>query len=211
VGEDGRYQQSCHYFTILKARYALLLFLTLIGSRGFKGLGLSTNPSGDGRGQAVVDWIYTACALVRREVFERVGLLDENLFFGGDDMELCYRAGQAGWKTVYLPQAEIIHYGNQSAVQVFGEAHSYARARARVIGIDYFLRKNFSALHSYVIRGILGVGSLVIAMLLRVASLLKQGDREIAVRAAHSERMGLACLASMFWRGGKEYSWVRRD
>jgi GT2 family glycosyltransferase len=201
VSQDGEYQQSCHYFTLLKARHALLLFLTLTGSRGWKRLGLFTDPSRDGRQEAEVDWIYTACALMRREVFDRVGLLDEHMFFGGDDMEFCYRAARAGWKTAYLPQVEITHHGDQSAVQVFGDVHGLARARTRVAAVDYFQRKHFSTAHSYVMRSILGLGSFAISLLMRLVLLFDRENQAAATRAFHSWNTGVACLQSMFGKG----------
>jgi len=201
IGEDGEYQQSCHYFTLLKARSALLLFLTLIGSRGWRHLGLSTNPSLDGWQQAEVDWIYTACVLIRREVLDSAGLLDAHMFFGGDDMDFCYRAARAGWKTVYLPQAEITHHGNQSGVQVFGNVHGIARARTRIAALDYFQRKHFTAAHSYVMRSILGVGSLAISLMMRAVLLFDRHNQVAATRATHSWNTARACLESMFGKG----------
>jgi GT2 family glycosyltransferase len=201
VGEDGTYQQSCHYFTVFKVRYALLLLLTLIGSRGGERLGLFTDPSRDGNLETEVDWVYTACALIRREVLDGIGLLDENMFFGGDDMDFCYRAAVAGWKTVYLPQAEIIHHGNQSGVQVYGDVHGLARARTRIAALDYFQRKHFSALHSYIMRSLLGVGSLAISLMMRAVLLMDRQNRAAATRATHSWNTARACLESMFGKG----------
>ena len=201
VDEDGEYQQSCHYFTLLKARHALLLFLTLIGSSGCRRLGLFTNPSQDGRQQAEVDWVYTACTLIRREVFDSVGLLDQHMFFGGDDMEFCYRAGSAGWKTVYLPQAEITHYGNRSGVQVFGDVHGIEKARTRIAAVDYFQRKHFSAAHSYIIRSLLGLGSFAISLMMRAVLLVDGQNQAAATRAVHSWNTGRACLESMLGKG----------
>lgn len=197
VGEDGEFQQNCHYFTILKASYALLLLLTLAGKPGIESLGLHTNPGGDCDRAVEVDWVYTACALVRREVFDGVGLLDENLFFYGDDMDLCYRAHLEGWKTVFLPQAEIIHYGNRSGSQVFGELYSYGRVRARISSLDYFLRKHFGALHSYLIRGIMAIGSMALSAVLGLIWLAKKGDSEMKDRSSYAARLGLACLSSI--------------
>ncbi|MEW6554680.1 MAG: glycosyltransferase family 2 protein [Actinomycetota bacterium] len=198
VSEDGTYQQSCHYFTVFRARYALLLFLTLIGSRGWGRFGLYTDPSRDGSREAEVDWVYTACALIRREVFDTVGLLDEYLFFGGDDLDLCYRAAKAGWKTVYLPQAEIIHHGSRSSVQVFGDLHGLERARTRAAALDHFQRKHFSAAHSYAMRGMLALGSLAISLLLRTRLLFVPADRETAMRAERTWYAARAYLSSMF-------------
>ncbi len=201
VGEDGEYQQSCHYFPLLKARYALLLFLTLIGSRGWRRLGLSTNPSLDGWQETEVDWIYTACVLIRREVFDSAGLLDAHMFFGGDDMEFFYRAARVGWKTVYLPRAEITHHGNQSGVQVFGDVHGIARARTRIAALDYFQRKHFTAVHSYIIRSLLGLGSIAISLMMRAVLLYDRQNQAAATRAMHSWNTARACLESMFGKG----------
>lgn len=49
--------------------------------------------------------------MTRREALEEVGLLDENLFMYGDDLDWSKRFRDAGWKVVYYPEAEAIHYG----------------------------------------------------------------------------------------------------
>jgi GT2 family glycosyltransferase len=166
-------------------------------------LGLQTDPTWGGRQEAEVDWVYTACTLIRREVFEDIGLLDENMFFGGDDMEFCYRAARAGWKTVYLPQAEITHHGNRSGAQVFGDVHGLARARTRIEALDHFQRKHFSAAHSYVMRGMLGLGSFAISLLMRLVLLFDRENQGAATRAFHSWNTGVACLESMFGKGAR--------
>jgi len=81
-----------------------------------------------------VDWVVGACMLVRREAINQVGLLDENLFLYGEEIEWCFRIKKAGWKIVYFPDARIIHYGSGSAKtqnkislyrQAFGETYVY--------------------------------------------------------------------------------------
>jgi GT2 family glycosyltransferase len=49
--------------------------------------------------------------LLRRTAIEKVGLLDDKYFLYGEDIDLCYRIKQAGFKIYYVPRAEIIHYG----------------------------------------------------------------------------------------------------
>lgn len=61
-----------------------------------------------------VDQPMGSCLMLRREVFSRIGLLDENLFLFFEDVDLCLRIKKAGWKIYYLPDAKIIHYGGQS-------------------------------------------------------------------------------------------------
>jgi len=58
-----------------------------------------------------VDFVIGACLMVRREAIEKVGNLDENLFFSNDDLDWCLRIRKAGWQLYFLPQAEVIHHG----------------------------------------------------------------------------------------------------
>jgi len=46
-----------------------------------------------------------ACLLVRREVFEGTGLLDERYRFWYEDVDFCARAFEAGWELWYVPEA----------------------------------------------------------------------------------------------------------
>ena len=59
-----------------------------------------------------VDWVLGAFMLVRLEVIRQLGGFDEDFFLYGEDMDLCYRVKQAGWKVVFFPQAEVFHMGN---------------------------------------------------------------------------------------------------
>lgn len=64
-----------------------------------------------------VDSLHGACLLIRREVFDQIGLLDEDYFMYTEEIDFCYRAKKAGWKIAWLPTAEVIHYGGQSTRQ----------------------------------------------------------------------------------------------
>lgn len=54
-------------------------------------------------------YIIGACQMIRRKVIDKVGLLDENIFYGPEDADYCIRTKNAGWKIAYLPNCEIIH------------------------------------------------------------------------------------------------------
>ncbi|MDQ7857872.1 MAG: glycosyltransferase [Armatimonadota bacterium] len=56
-----------------------------------------------------VDYVIGACQLVRREVFEAVGGLDDRMFYGPEDVDLCLRVWQAGGEVYYLPEAVVVH------------------------------------------------------------------------------------------------------
>lgn len=64
-----------------------------------------------------VDRIKGACMMVRREVIESVGLMEEQLFMFAEEDDWCFRIRKHGWKVYYLPDAEIIHYQGASVKQ----------------------------------------------------------------------------------------------
>lgn len=57
-----------------------------------------------------VDSLSGAFMLVRKEAVNHVGLLDENFFMYGEDIDWCYRFKEDGWKVVYYGDAQITHY-----------------------------------------------------------------------------------------------------
>jgi len=56
-----------------------------------------------------VDWVSGACFLVRRSAFEQVGGFDESYFMYAEDVDLCWRLGQVGWRAAYVPAGEVVH------------------------------------------------------------------------------------------------------
>jgi len=76
--------------------------------------------------------------LVRREVIEQVGGLDEGFFMYAEEVDWCYRMKQTGWEVWYVPDARVVHYGGSSTRQRPGrmEAELY-RSRIR------FFRKHY--------------------------------------------------------------------
>ena len=61
-----------------------------------------------------LDYITGACMLVRRAVFDEVGLFDESYFFYYEDADLCLRARAAGWRLAVAPDARVAHRGGAS-------------------------------------------------------------------------------------------------
>jgi len=62
--------------------------------------------------------VVTGCfMLVRREAIEQVGMMDEQFFIYAEETDWCYRFKQAGWKIVFTPDAQIIHFGGGSSKQ----------------------------------------------------------------------------------------------
>ncbi|MBK6837941.1 MAG: glycosyltransferase family 2 protein [Bacteroidetes bacterium] len=61
-----------------------------------------------------VDVLAGAFMLIRKDVLQKIGLLDEDFFMYGEDIDLSYRITKAGYKNYYFPDARIIHYKGES-------------------------------------------------------------------------------------------------
>ncbi|MFN8484829.1 MAG: glycosyltransferase family 2 protein [Anaerolineae bacterium] len=72
-----------------------------------------------------VDWITGACMLARGAALAQVGLLDEGFFMYSEEVDWGRRFKLAGWRVVYLPTAEVMHYEGRSSEQVVARRHIY--------------------------------------------------------------------------------------
>jgi GT2 family glycosyltransferase len=68
---------------------------------------LTTRPEA---GTVRVDWVSGAFMLIRREAYDAVGGFDEGFFLYWEDADLCRRAADCGWQTLYAPIEEVVHY-----------------------------------------------------------------------------------------------------
>jgi len=55
------------------------------------------------------DWVSGASLMVRREVLEQIGLMDEGFFLYFEETDFCWRAKRAGWEVWYVPASRIVH------------------------------------------------------------------------------------------------------
>lgn len=63
----------------------------------------------DHRAPRAVDYVIGACQIIRREAYAQVGALDEQFFYGPEDVDYCVRMWRAGWRVMYVPDAVVIH------------------------------------------------------------------------------------------------------
>ncbi|XZE44550.1 glycosyltransferase family 2 protein [Pirellulaceae bacterium SH467] len=61
------------------------------------------------------DWLPGASLMIRREVFEKIGLLDEGFFMYFEEVDFCKRAKDAGFKIGYVPSSRVIHLVGQAS------------------------------------------------------------------------------------------------
>ena len=110
-----------------------------------------------------VEVLAGAFMMLRKSVLDEVGLLDEDYFMYGEDIDLSYRILKGGYKNYYFPQTRIIHYKGEStkkgslnyvyvfynAMQIFARKHFSANnAKVFNVAIDaaIWLRASLAAL-----------------------------------------------------------------
>lgn len=122
-------------------------------------------------------WVSGASLMVRREVFEQVGFLDEGFFLYFEEVDFCVRARAAGWEVWFVPGSRVVHLEGAST-----GVHGAGRRRP---GYWYDSRRRFFVKH-------FGVGGLVLADALwalgRVVFLLRRSLQPEALRASGDPR-----------------------
>lgn len=100
-----------------------------------------------------IDCLVGAFMLVRKETIDQVGMLDEEFFMYGEDIDWCYRIKEGGWKIIYNPSVSIIHYKGASSkkkpVKITYEFH-----RAMYL----FHKKHYAKKYSFIINGVVYLG-----------------------------------------------------
>ncbi len=117
LNEDGMTQPSTRRFPTFRGalyRHTAFRFLWIFRSEYEKLLMKDFNYDG----QVDVDQLSGAALMVRRSVIDHVGIMDENFFMFYEEVDLCYRLKQAGWRSVFIPDAVITHLGGRSASQI---------------------------------------------------------------------------------------------
>lgn len=74
------------------------------------------------------DWVGGTAMMTRQEVLAEIGLLDDNIFMYGEDIEFCMRAKFHHWDVAILPPAKITHFGSASSSSrnaIIGELKGY--------------------------------------------------------------------------------------
>lgn len=87
-----------------------------------------------------VDQVMGAFFMFRREVIERIGMLDENFYIWFEEVDFCKRVKKAGYKVCYTPTTGVIHHGAQSFSQVLSIKKQLIFNRSLL----YYFRKHHS-------------------------------------------------------------------
>jgi GT2 family glycosyltransferase len=138
-----------------------------------------------GDNPAPVEIISGACMLMKREVFERVGMFTEDYFMYAEDWDLCYKVTRLGLKNYYVGSYEVIHHGGQSSNKV---AVSHWSVIMRFKAVQKFCAKSRGPVYGWFFR--VGMGSIALGRLvvLSLSKLLRGDDsRKQAVKYASSK------------------------
>lgn len=120
VNPDGSVQHTARRFPTLGAVIARWAHL----DRLFPGMALLRNylmSDWDHETERDVDWLVGAFIMVRREVIQKVGMLDtafDPLYY--EDIDWCFRIRKSGWRIRYVPHVRTVHlYDRESAQTLF--------------------------------------------------------------------------------------------
>jgi hypothetical protein len=84
-----------------------------------------------------VDYVIGACQVIRRAALAEVGLLDERIFYGPEDVDLCLRMHRAGWGVDYVPQALVTHLERRVTRRLFSVLTAH-----HLHGLGYYFWKH---------------------------------------------------------------------
>ncbi len=133
---DGRLQMSARAFPSLGQALGHAVF----------GLVWPSNPwtrayrltDWDHQSERQVDWVSGCCLAVRRKAFDDVGGFDPAYFMFVEDVDLCHRLGEAGWRVMFAPVAEVTHaIGGAVSRRRFRMAFEHARSLDRFFARRY--------------------------------------------------------------------------
>ncbi len=117
----------------------------------------------------IVDVLSGAFMLIRRSVLDKIGLLDEDYFMYGEDIDMSYRITQAGYHNYYFAETTIIHFKGEStrkgslnyvimfyrAMYVFAKKQltpSYSKNFCYLINLAIVMRASLSVLKRIITR-----------------------------------------------------------
>ena len=92
--------------------------------------------------------------MIRRDVIDQIGALDEKIFMYAEDVDLCLRARTAGWQVGITPDATITHLGSAS-----GTSHNALVGEVR--GLLYLWEKHFPGWQRPLIQIIFSLGAIL--------------------------------------------------
>lgn len=113
-----------------------------------------------------VDSVVGAFMFIRKSLLEKVGYFDEDYFLYGEDIDLCYRVKEAGFKVMYVPEVKILHVkGVSSGIKKHSQENSGADNSTRNKSLGYFYstmkifyKKHYANKYPFIINWLIYLG-----------------------------------------------------
>jgi len=97
-------------------------------------------------------WVGGTALMIRHQLINEIGLLDENIFMYSEDVDYSIRAHQASWQVAIEPKAQVIHYKSASS-------SSTQAIKGEFTGLIYLFHKHHARWQSHLLKLILKAGA----------------------------------------------------
>ncbi len=109
-------------------------------------IGVKETDTGQYDRQREVDYVFGCCLLIKKKVIQKVGLFDESYFCYWDETDYCFRAREAGYRVICIPEAKIWHKA-PIKLKVWEKTPKHGRASG--LSYYYMARNNFKFMRKH--------------------------------------------------------------
>ncbi len=135
---------------------------------------------------------------LRREVLNTVGMLDENFFMYGEDLDWCFRIHNTGYEIFYVPETQIIHFKGESS-----KKSPFEQRRLFYEAMRLFVKKHFRGRQAYIPSWIL-IGAIWIRAVFSYGNHLLKA---FAIPLLDFFFMTIAMIIAILFRFYPEFPW----
>lgn len=144
VRPDGTFDHACKRgFPTIASALSYFLRLNRLWPRSARFARYTAGGLGEDQ-TGYVDAINGAFMLVRKDAADAVGPLDERYWLYAEDLDWCHRFWESGWKVLYWPEIEVVHWKGGSS----GDVRSWMLNRAFHRSMWQFYEKHYAPAHS---------------------------------------------------------------
>ncbi len=90
-----------------------------------------------------VDAVSGSFMMMKKSVFDQVEGFDEDFFMYGEDLDICYRIKEKGYKVIYYPEVTMLHLKGQSGLSTYNELVNYHFYNSMIIFYDKHYKRKY--------------------------------------------------------------------
>ena len=151
LNEDGSYQKDPCYLKSPSLLFVFLYYNPITRKIVSKFLPHLLYSSADFTKPSLIELVSGAAVMLRKEILEKVGGLDEDYPHFFEDVDLSYQLRKLGFRLVLIPEAKVIHLGGRSLqpkIKKEGKDEFYF---LNFYGLFLFFRKNYSSFKTFLV------------------------------------------------------------